>query len=208
MMEESVNQAFATPTSPNRRWVDFVPYLRLSSHMARSHGAHYTYINSMGSWYSTALGYVMGGHPWTVHESPFGDSERFMIQYGSYFWDLRTQMLPDPGKVLAVSGSRPLWWKPLASQRILDAKHRQVIVPLFNPPAEEEVVGVTPVGPANNVRVSFTPRSGETVTAALLAPEPVARRVKLETRALAGGGVEVTVPRFWGWTNVVFDCMR
>jgi len=205
MMEENIRSAFHSPTDPRRRWVDYIDYLRHSSHLARSHGAHYTYIN-VGNWYSTALGYAVGGHPCGFQKSPFGDYERFMVRYGSYFWDLRTQMLPDADKVLSVASDRPLWWKPLASRRVLDGKHRQIIVPLFNPPAEEEVVGTTPVGPADGVTVSFTPRTNETVTAWLLAPEPVAHREQLETRALSGGRVQVTVPRFWGWTNVVFDC--
>jgi len=208
MMEENIRGAFYSPTDPRRRWVDYIDYLRLSSHLARSHGAHYTYINAGGNWYSTALGYAMGGHPWAFFKSPFGDYERFMIRYGSYFWDLRTQMLPDADKVLTVVSRRPLWWKPLASQRILGPKHRQVIVPLFNPPAGEEVIDTTPVGPADGVRVAFRPQTNETVTAWLVAPEPVAHRLQLETRAAPGGRVEVSVPRFWSWTNVVFDCRR
>ena len=205
MMEENIRSAFHSPTDPRRRWVDWIDYLRQSSHLARSHGAHYTYIN-VGNWYSTALGYAVGGHPWGFQKSPFGDYERFMVRYGSYFWDLRTQMLPDADKVLAVASQRPLWWKPLASQRVLDPNHRQVVVPLFNPPAGEEVIDTTPVGPADGARVAFRPQANETVTAWLVAPEPVARRLQLEARAVPGGRVEVTVPRFWGWTNVVFDC--
>ena len=207
MMEEDIRSAFHNPTDPRRRWVDYIDYLRQSSHLARSHGAHYTYINvGEANWYSTALGYALGGHPWGFQKSPFGDYERFMIRYGSYFWDSRTQMLPDADKMLSVASHRPLWWKPLASQRVLDPKCRQIVVPLLNPPAEEEVVGATPVGQADGVTVSFIPKAHETVTASLLAPEPVAHRVQLEARTLSGGRVQVTVPRFWSWTNVVFDC--
>jgi hypothetical protein len=115
-------------------------------------------------------------------------------------------MLPDPDETLSVASERPLWWKPLASQRDLDQKHRQIVVPLFNPPAEEEVVGTTTVGPADGVRVSFAPKADETVTAWLLAPEPVPSRTTLPTKALPDGSLQVEVPRFWGWTNVVFDC--
>jgi len=68
-----------------------------------------------------------------------------------------------------------------------------------------EVVGTTPVGPADGVKVTFQPRPNETVTAWLLAPEPVARRLQLETKPLRGR-LQVALPRFWGWTNVVFDC--
>ncbi|HCN07271.1 MAG TPA: hypothetical protein DIT01_05000 [Lentisphaeria bacterium] len=212
MMDESIVMAFHSPTDPRRRWTDWIDYLRLASHMARSHGGHHTYINQSANWYSTALGYAVGGHPWSFYKSPFGDYERFMIRYGSYFWDLRTQMLPDPEKQVSVESGHPLWWKPLVSQRILDPQHRQIIVPLFNPPAEEEVVGTTSVGSADGVKVVLAPRPGEQVTAWLLAPEPVARRLELETKRMtdsddgAGDRVQVTVPRFWGWTNVVFDC--
>ena len=205
MMEENIAMAFHNATDPHRRWVDYVAYMRESSHLARSHGGHFTYINT-GNWYSTALGYALGGHPWGFIKSPFGNCERFMIQYGSYFWDLRTQMLPDAKKVLSVSSSRPLWWEKLASQRILDPNHRQIVVPLFNPPAGEIVLDTTSVGPADGVKVAFEPEPNEQVTAWLLAPEPVARRVQLETTPVSGGRLEVNVPRFWGWTNVVFDC--
>lgn len=179
MMEENIAMAFHSATDPHRRWIDWIDYLRLSSHLTRSQGGHYTFINS-GGWYSTALGYAVGGHPWGFTKSPFGDCERFMIQYGSYFWDLRTQMLPDPEKSLSVASSRPLWWEKLTSQRVLDPKHRQIIVPLLNPPAGEEVIDNTLVGPAEGVKVAFQHRSNEQVTAWLLAPEPVAHRVQLE----------------------------
>ena len=206
MMEEIVVMAFHNPADERRRWVNYIASLRESSHLTRSHGGHFTYINVAGNWYSTTIGYALGGHPWGLYKSPFGDCERFMVQYGSYFWDLRTQMLPNPDETLSVASERPLWWKPLASQRVLDPKHRQIVVPLFNPPAEEEVVGTTSVGPADGVRVSFAPKANETVTAWLLAPEPVPSRTTLPTKALPDGSLQVEVPRFWGWTNVVFDC--
>ena len=208
MMEENLAQAFHRQTSPHRRWLDFIVYLRHSSDLARSHGAQHTFINNGGNWYSTALGYVVGGHPWTFHKSPFGDCERFMIQYGSYFWDIRTQKLADPGGVLSVKSRRPLWWKPLVSERVFDDGHRQVIVPLFNPPAEEEVVGVTTVGPAEGVKIIFRPRKEEHVTAWLVGPEPVSHRRKLATVPLSDRRLGVVVPRFWGWTNIVFDCRK
>ena len=179
--------------------------MRHGSHLARSHGAQYTYINGGGSWYSTTLGYAMGGHPWSVRISPFGNCERFMIQYGSYFWDLRTQKLGNPESVLSVASQRPLWWKPMVSERILGATHRQVIVPLFHPPAEEEVNGITPVARADGVEVFFKPRAGEIVTALEVGPEPVSHQVQLQTTR-RDGGVAVKLPNFWGWTNVVFDC--
>ncbi len=205
MMEENINNAFYHETDPHRRWEDFIDYMRHGSHLARSHGAQYTYINGGGSWYSTTLGYAMGGHPWSVRISPFGNCERFMIQYGSYFWDLRTQKLGNPEKVLSVESRRPLWWKPMVSERILDATHRQLVVPLFNPPAEEEVNGITPVARADGVEVFFKPRPGETVTALEVGPEPVSHRVQLQTTR-RDGGIAVKLPNFWGWTNVVFDC--
>lgn len=206
MMEENIDFAFRNANDPHRRWKDWIDYLRLGSHLTRSHGGHYDWINHSGNWYSAALGYAVGGHPWTFIKSPFGDSERFMVRYGYYFWDLRTQMFPRPETVISVTSPRPLWWKQLVSQRTLEKGHRQIIVPLINPPAGEEVAGVTAVGPAEGVTVAFTPRSGESVTAWLLTPEPVARREQLVTRTLSGGRVEVTAPRFWMWSNVVFDC--
>jgi hypothetical protein len=210
MMEEDIAMAFHRATDPHRRWIDWIGYLRQGSHLTRSQGGHYTFINAAteehGGWYSSALSYAVGGHPWGFIKSPFGDCERFMIQYGSYFWDLRTQMLSDPEKSLSVASSRPLWWEQLASQRVLDPEHRQIIVPLFNPPAGEEVVDYTSVGPADEVKVAFKPQSNEQVTAWLLSPEPVSHRVQLEATPVAGGRLEVNVPRFWGWTNVVFDC--
>jgi len=206
MMEEAIRAAFYNQTDARRRWVDFIASLRESAHLTRSHGGHFTYINAGGNWYSTTIGYVLGGHPWAFYKSPFGDGERFMVQYGSYFWDLRTQMLPDPNKTLSVASERPLWWKQLASQRVFDPKHRQLVVPLINPPAEEEVVGTTSVGPADGVKVAFIPQADEFVTAWLLAPEPVASSTALPTKTLPDGRLQVEVPRFWGWTNVVFDC--
>ncbi|MHB9026659.1 MAG: HAD domain-containing protein [Armatimonadota bacterium] len=206
MMEEVTSFAFHSATDPHRRWTDWIEFVRKSSHLTRSHGGHYTQINMYGNWLSTAISYACGGHPWGFHKGPFGDSERFMLRYGFIFWDLRTQMFPEPEKVASVTSERPLWWKPLVSQRVLSATHRQMVFPLFNPPKEEQVIGVTPVGPVEGATLTFTPKPGEQVTAWLLAPEPVARRVALPMKTTPEGAVQVTVPQFWGWTNVLFDC--
>lgn len=210
MMEENITNAFSYPTDPHRRWVDWIDYLHQGYNLTRSSGGHYVYINGPGNWLSVALGYAIGGHSYGIYvaqKSPFGDYERFMIHYGAYFWDLRKQLLPAPAEILAVHCQRALWWKQFASQRTLAANHRQIIVPLLNPPTEQEVTGTTPVEPINDATVTFTPKHGEKVTAWLLAPEPVARRVPLTIRQ-HGAQVEVSVPRFWGWTNVVFDCRQ
>ena len=83
---------------------------------------------------------------------------------------------------------------------------RQVIVPLLNPPAGEEVVNTVCEAPAEGMQVLFAPVKGERVKAWLLSPEPVPTRVTLPTTTTADGQIEVTVPRFWGLGNVVFDC--
>ena len=129
-----------------------------------------------------------------------------MIQYGSYFWDPRTQFLECAEKALSVTSPRPVWWKPLASERRLEIGRRQVIVPLFNPPKGEEVVNTICEAPAEGVQVFFAPEKGERVTAWLLSPELVATRAVLLTKTTADGQLQVTVPRFWGWVNVIFDC--
>ena len=206
MMEEIINSAFNSPTSPQRRWADWIALLKTGSHLTRSVGGHYTYINGSGNWLSTALGFAAGGHPWGSYDGPYGEQKRFMVRYGYYFWDLRTQLLDAPEKVLAVSGPRPVWWKPLVSERQLGPGHRQVIVPLFNPPTGEQVVDLVCEAPADGVVVTLTPAAGEKVTACVLTPEPVATRAALPVKALADGRAQVTVPRFWGWSNVVFDC--
>ncbi len=206
MMEEMLRSAFHSPTSAQRRWRDWIDLLRTGSHLTRSAGGHYTYINAGGNWLSTALGFAVGGHPCGSYNSPYGDQKRFMVRYGSYFWDPRTQLLDAPEKVLAVSGPRPVWWQPLVSERRLGPGHRQVIVPLFNPPAGEQVVDLVCEAPADGVVVTFTLAEGETVTACVLTPEPVATRAALPIKTLGDGRAQVTVPRFWGWSNVVFDC--
>ncbi|MHB9023132.1 MAG: hypothetical protein ACYC7E_03020 [Armatimonadota bacterium] len=208
MMEELINDAFNSPNSPRRKWVDFIEYLRLGSHLTRSNSGHYTWINHSGNYYSCALGYSVGGHPWSLQKNPYGDSERFMVRFGYYFWDLRSQMLPEPEKTLAVTGERPLWWKQLVSERKLENGRRQIIVPLINPPAEETADGKTMVGPAAGATVTFKPQAGEKTTVWLLSPEPTARREQLTARTLPDGRVQVTVPLFWVWSNVVFDCNR
>ncbi len=208
MMEEDSCFSFYNATDKRRRWKDWIPYVRLGSHLSRSNGGHYTPMSSRLNWYASTVGYAVGGHPWPFAKSPFGDNERFMLRYGSVFWDLRTQMLP-PAKAKAavkIKSSRPLWTEGLVSERVLGDTQRQVVVSLINPPAEAEVTGKTLVAPADGVTVTFTPRAGESVTAWLLAPEPEARREKLAVTRQPGGGLQVVLPRFWVWSNVVFDC--
>ena len=216
MMEENIVGAFSSPTDPHRRWLDWIAYLRTGAHLTRTAGGHYTFINGSGNWLSTALGFAAGGHPWGSMESPYGGLKRFMLRYGSYFWDPRTHFMEAPEKVLSVTSPRPVWWKPLVSERRLATRtrwwkpgaggRRQVIVPLFNPPAGEEVVHTVCAAPAEGVQVLFTPAKGERVTAWLLSPEPVATRAELPAKTTAEGRLQVAVPRFWGWINVVFDC--
>ncbi|HEY3396108.1 MAG TPA: hypothetical protein VGM19_00465 [Armatimonadota bacterium] len=206
MMEEAIRSGFDSPTSPQRRWPEWIDLLRTGSHLTRSAGGHYTYINGVGNWLSTALGYAVGGHPWGTSASPYGDINRFMIRYGYYFWDRRTQLMDAPEKTVTVTSAHPLWWQSLVSERRLAPGHRQVIVPLFNPPTGPEVVDTTCEAPAAGVIVTLTPAAGEKVTAFLLTPEPVATRSVLPTPTSANGQVQVTVPTFWGWSNVVFDC--
>ena len=206
MMEEGIIGAFHSPTDPHRRWVDWIDLLHTGNHLTRSNGGHYTYINGSGNWLSTALGFAVGGHPWATQDSPYCDQNRFMIRYGYYFWDLRTQFLDSPEKTVSVTSARPLWWQQLASERRLSAGHRQVIIPLFNPPTGPEVVDTTTDAPAEGVTVALSPAAGEKVTAFLLTPEPVAQREALPVKTLPDGRVQVTVPTFWAWTNVVFDC--
>ena len=209
MMEEDIDFAFASPTDPHRRWTDWIAYLRTGVHLTRSAGGYYTYINAVGNWLSTALGFAAGGHPYYgAADGPYGQQKRLMIRYGSYFWDPRAQFLEAPQKVLSVTSPRPVWWKLLVSERRLGAGRRQVIVPLLNPPTGEEVVNTACEVPAEGVQVRFTPVTGERVTAWLLSPEPVATRVALPAKTAADGQIEVSVPRFWGWVNVIFDCKQ
>ena len=209
MMEESIAFPFSNPTDPHRRWVDWIAYLREGSHLTRSVGGYYTYITGAGNWLSTALGFATGGHPcYGSPDGPYGEQKRFMIRYGSYFWDPRTQFLESPEKILSVTSPRPVWWKPLVSQRRLETGHRQVIIPLFNPPVGEEVVDTVCRAPAEGVQVQFAPVKAEKVTAWLLSPEPVATRVLLPITTTTDGRLQATVPRFWGWVNVIFDCKR
>ena len=208
MLEEDTNFAFHNAKDARRLWKDWIPYVRLGSHLSRSNGGHYTPMVSRLNWYASTLGYAAGGHPWPFAKSPFGDNERFMLRYGSVFWDLRTQMMPlaKANKAVKVKSDRPLWTEGFVSQRVLGKKRRQVIISVVNPPAEAEVTGTTFVAPADGVTVTFTPRKGENVTAWLLAPEPEARRERLAVAKLRGGDLQVVLPRFWVWSNVLFDC--
>jgi hypothetical protein len=54
----------------------------------------------------------------------------------------------------------------------------------------------------------FRARKEEQVTAWLVGPEPVSHRRKLATVPLSDRRLGVVVPRFWGWTNIVFDCRK
>ena len=206
MMEEVVREAFNTPANPQRNWDAWMALLKRGAYLTRLNRGIYTYINSGGNWLSAAVGFAAGGHPWSTFTSPYANYNRFMLRYGHYFWDRRTQFLDSPERSIQVSSPKALWWQALASVRQLGGSHRQLIIPLFNPPMGKEVVDITADGPADGVRVKYTPRPGEKVTAFVLAPEPVAQRITSTAQVQADGSITVTVPRFWGWSNVVFDC--
>ncbi len=205
MMEEGINGAFRSPTSPYHSWSAWIALLKRGTYLTNLNGGFYTYINGSGNWLSTALGFAAGGHSWSTHPSPYANYNRFMVHYGYYFWDRRTRYLENPEQVLQVSSSKPVWWKELAHERQLDGSHRQLIIPLFNPPAGATVDDIRCAGPAEDVVVKYTPKPGEKVTAFVLAPEPEAQMISTAT-VQPDGVVAVAVPRFWGWSNVVFDC--
>ena len=209
MMEEMINGAFGSPTSPQRRWKDWILLLRQGAELTRMNGGHYTIVNGSGNWLSNILLYAAEGHPsYGTHDSPYGNSGRFMVRYGYYFWDMRTQFLAKPTTILTVNSPVPVWWEPFAAQRTLSPAHRQVLVPLVQPPAGDEVVDLTYKAPAQQVTVALTPNAGETVTAFALCAEPTARRIPLSISKTADGKLQVTAPRFWAWATVVFDCEK
>lgn len=88
-----------------------------------------------------------------------------------------------------------------------------MIVPLINTPTGATVNDRVIPAQASGVRVTFTPKPGESVAAFLYAPEPTPHRralplTRLPGGRVSGGRVSVSVPPFWAWTNVVFDCRK
>ena len=212
MMEESINDAFDNPNSPRRGWAAWRDFQRTGADLTRRNGGYYQFIDASGNWLATTCGYAVGGHPYShmAYQNPFGTNERFMLHYGGLFWDRRSQLMP-PAQVkqaVAVASTRPLWWDTSVNERTFSALHRQVIVPLINPPTGDTVNDTKISAQASGVRVTLTPKPGEAVQAFLYAPEPVARRSALALTRLPGGRVSVSVPPFWAWTNVVFECRK
>ena len=212
MMDEAIDGCYDNPNSPQFQWAAWRDYLHTGAELTRRNGGYYQFIVQQGNWLATTLGYASGGHPYSyeVLQNPFGTNERFMLRYGSLFWDLNSQLMPQAQaiKALAVTSVRPLWWETSVNERILGTKRRQVIVPLINTPTGSTVNDTTMPVQASGVRVSFTPKAGEAVQAFLYASEPTVRRQALTMTRLSGGGVSVTVPPFWAWANVVFDCRK
>lgn len=209
MMDEAIGFAWLNAGNPYRKWTNWLSGLRHSADLVRANGGHFSFINLYGNWYANSVGYASGGHPYHgAYQCPYGNTARFMIRYGYYFWDLRTQLYDHPESVLTVAAPHPVWWKPFVSQRKLTSHHRQLIVPFFNPPTGEDVTDTTIPAKAEGVTVTFKPEPGETVNAWLLTAEPTARRESLPTTVHPDGRIDVAVPSFWAWTNVVFDCRR
>ncbi len=208
MMDEPAGSGFRNvSTDPRYKWADWIDYIRDHAHCTRASGGHYCTISFGASPLAVAMTYAVGGHPYLQgSKSPYGEYERFMVRYGFIFWDLRTQLLDNPERVLDVTTPRPIWWKPFVSQRLLGKGRRQIIVPLINKAVEDTAAGSTLTGPVEQAVVTFTPAAGEKVTAVLLSPEPIATRSILPITNTADGRLQVTVPRFMGWANIVFDC--
>lgn len=153
--------------------------------------------------YAYVFSYAAGAHPYYHNE--FG---AFLTRYSWFFWDPDLRSLPLPETTVNVAGS--VWWDKWVFTRDLDARHRQLIVHLINPPTNPEVGRQkTLPPPQKNVRVLVYPAAQPDWKLATVT------RLNVSSQATETHGVawketvgEITIPEVALWNIVVLDFVK
>ncbi len=158
--------------------------------------------------YKFVLGTAAGAHPvYGGHAEAPGCANwgRFLTRWSGLVWDMALR--PAPAGSVAVTAAAPAWWQEWAKERIVDARTRQVIVHLINPPTHD-AIGAKDVllpKPLTNVAVRVTAPAGQQLARVLLL-DPTAGDAPRELAGKAAGGrVDVTVPQVSVWSMVVVE---
>ncbi len=206
IMNEYINQAEGVQ-HPLHRWEVYGRSVADDVEAIKKLGGYYGPIlgspDSADGRYQNVFAYAAGAHPYYHHH--WG---AFMTRYGTFCWDDALVRRHDAEKLATVTGNA--WWQHWVFERPLDAKHRQLILHLINPPAKPTVGEGKKKddlpAPLHNVGVVLLPAALDGWTfkrATRLSPEPMLRE-EVAFKA-EGDGIHLTIPEVAIWNVLVID---
>ena len=207
LMNEYIGQA-TNSNHPQHRWEDFATVLADDTQIVRRLGGHhFPILNYRGvdHWYSNAIAYAAGAHPYYSHV--WG---AFATRHAGILWDRALERINNPAGLIVAPLN--LWWQRFVHRRRLGNGRQQIIVHLINPPispvirndAKDENLPAR----VRDVAVEIFPRAlaggpWKLTKAALLDPDVVSVD-EADIRAVQGV-VTVTVPELRVWKVLVLD---
>jgi len=175
-------------------------------------GGHFCYLYRTASpvrnVYQFVLGVILGAHPYGgehVGLPGCDDWGALLTRWSGLVWDHRLR--PLKGEELAVTASRPVWWKDFANQRVVAPDRRHLIVHLLNPPLEDQIAkaGAEFPPPITDAVVRYrAPAGEELVQVRFITPAKPSRSLALQA-AMSDAVAEIAVPEFDTWAMVVFE---
>lgn len=140
IMEEGTS-GFYEPTSPFHRWKDYARYLCQHQAIVHALGGFYNPFiqegggasDTLDQRYESILQLAARSHPhglFYYHD--------FITRYSCFLWDDHVWPMPEPGRIIEVSGNAELWWEDQSAYRLYK-NHLQYVLPLINPPYSEAI---------------------------------------------------------------------
>jgi hypothetical protein len=209
IMNEYINQADGVQ-HPLHRWDVYAESVANDVEAIKKLGGYYGPIlaspNTADGKYTNIFAYAAGAHPYYHHL--YG---AFVTRNSAFIWDNALARIHTPENLIQAPGS--VWWRHWVFERPIDAKHKQLIIHLINPPAKPTVgEGKKPEDvppPLKNVEVRIFPAllNGWSPTRATrLSPEPAVREAA--PMQAVEGIYKITVPEVALWNIVVIDLVK
>ncbi|OPZ87558.1 MAG: hypothetical protein BWY76_00397 [bacterium ADurb.Bin429] len=209
IMNEYINQADSVQ-HPLHRWDVYAESVANDVQAIKKLGGYYGPIlasqNTADGKYTNIFAYAAGAHPYYQHV--WG---AFVTRNSAFIWDNALTRVYNPENIIQVPAS--VWWRHWVFIRPIDAKCKQLIIHLINPPVKPTVgEGKKPEDvppPLKNIEVRILPAllDGWTPTRATrLSPEPALREA-VPVQAVEGV-FKLTVPEVTLWNIVVIDLKK
>jgi len=208
-MNEYINAAEGVQ-HPLHRWEAYAPSVVDDVERIKALGGYYGPIlgsaDTADGLYTNIFAYAAGAHPYYHHH--WGG---FVTRYSAFLWDNALTRRHNPDDLLQAPSS--VWWRHWVFERPLDAKHKQLIVHLINPPAKPTVgEGKTLADlppPVKDVTLTIYPQlldGWKPVGATRLSPRPMLKEA-VPVRQVEGL-YRLTVPEVALWTILVIDMQK
>jgi hypothetical protein len=157
--------------------------------------------------YKLVFGLIAGGHPYYGYGKTAGCNQwgAFMTRWSAFLWDINLRPAKDVEKMVTVEAPAPVYWKPLAQERVESAQRKYLILHLVNPPVSDEIEKTALPLPVDNVLLKLKLEPGTSIrNISLVRPEEEPYGIKIQFTE-NNGAIIATVPRLTCWAMVIVE---